>query len=108
MNSLRLIRYSTRIWSLRTNVANERAGRGSYCVMQDDGNFVVHDADGRICFESSTNGHPGSHLRCQDDGNLVIYTPDSNAIWSSGTHSRSRDNFEEVILHVFPYRKVGP
>jgi hypothetical protein len=90
--------YTTRIWSVGTSVANERAGQGSYCVMNDDGNFVIYDADGRTCFESGTHGHPGSYLRCQDDGNLVIYTPDSNAIWSSGTHSRSGDVLEPVAV----------
>jgi hypothetical protein len=81
--------YTTKIWSLQTAVANDQAGPASCCVMHDDGNFAIYDANGRIRFESGTHDHPGSYLRCQDDGNLVIYTPDSSAIWSSATHSRS-------------------
>ena len=100
--------YTTRIWSLRTSVGNERAGQGSYCVMHDDGNFAVYDSDGRICFESATLGNPGSYLRCQDDGNLVIYTPDSNPIWSSGTHSRPPDDFDHALFRVFPKRVIPP
>ena len=88
--------YTSRIWSLHTNVASERAGRGSFCIMHEDGNFVVYDADGRIGFESGTHGHPGSYLRCQDDGNLVIYTPDSKAIWSSGTYSRPPESLDHA------------
>jgi RNA polymerase sigma factor (sigma-70 family) len=94
--------YTTKIWSLGTNFASEQAGRGSYCIMHDDGNFVVYDGNGRIRFESGTHGHPGSYLRCQDDGNVVIYTPDSQAIWSSGTHSRPPESLDHAALPPLP------
>ncbi len=97
--------YTSKIWSLHTNVPGERAGRGSYCIMQEDGNFVVYDARGRACFESNTHGHPGSYLRCQDDGNIVIYTPDSQPIWSSGTHSRPSESLDHAPVPL-PDRNV--
>jgi hypothetical protein len=76
------------LWSTGTNVPTQTAGTGAYCVMNDDGNFVVYDEDDKPCFQSRTKGHPGAFLRCQDDGNLVVYTQDKKAIWQSKTYSR--------------------
>jgi hypothetical protein len=76
------------LWSTGTNVPTKAAGMGAYCVMKDDGNFVVYDADDKPCFQSGTKGHPGAFLRCQDDGNLVVYTRDKKPIWQSKTYSR--------------------
>ena len=84
--------YTKPIWSTGTHVPKAGAGPGSFCVMQDDGNFIVSDQDGNRCFETGTKGHPGSFLRCQDDGNLVIYTPGLGPIWQSCTHARSNDD----------------
>ena len=81
--------YNSELWSTGTNVPREGAGTGSYCVMHDDGNFVVYDEDSRPCFETGTKGYPGSFLRCQNDGNVVIYTPDLDAVWHSGTYAQS-------------------
>ncbi len=85
--------YTTEVWSTGTNVAREGAGPGFYCIMHDDGNFVIYDKDSRPCFETNTHGFAGSFLRCQNDGNVVIYTPDLDAVWHSGTYSRPTDSF---------------
>jgi hypothetical protein len=76
------------LWSTGTNVPTKAVGTGAYCVMKDDGNFVVFDEADKPCFQSGTKGHPGAFLRCQDDGNLVVYTRDKKAIWQSKTYSR--------------------
>ncbi len=75
------------LWSAGTHVPTQAAGTGAYCIMKDDGNFVVYDINGKPCFQSNTKGHPGAFLRCQDDGNLVIYTRDKKAIWQSKTYA---------------------
>jgi hypothetical protein len=80
--------YHNAIWSTGTNVPSQTAGTGAYCIMKDDGNFVVYDEDDKPCFQSGTKGHPGAFLRCQDDGNLVVYTREKKAIWQSKTYSR--------------------
>ena len=44
------------------------------CIMQDDGNLVVYDADAQRVWASGTRSS-GSRLVVQDDGNVVIYAP---------------------------------
>jgi hypothetical protein len=83
--------YHDAIWWTNTHVAGEVAGTAAYCVMKDDGNFVVYDEDDKVCFQTRTQGHHGAFLRCQDDGNLVIYTRDYKAIWQSKTYARIDD-----------------
>jgi len=53
--------------------ATETIGENAwYAVMQEDGNFVLHDWAGVALWQSYTDGKPGSFLQLQDDGNLVI------------------------------------
>ena len=79
--------YHDPVWYANTHVPTGNAGVGAYCVMNDDGNFVVYDEDDKVRFQSGTKGNPGAFLRCQDDGNLVIYTRDNKAIWQSKTYA---------------------
>jgi RNA polymerase sigma factor (sigma-70 family) len=81
--------YNTPIWSSGTNIPRAGVGAGSFCKMEDDGNFVIYDEEFRPCFSTGTAGHPGAFLRLQNDGNLVIYTPDLKPIWASNTHARA-------------------
>jgi hypothetical protein len=83
--------YQDAIWSSATHLREQDAGPGAYCVMKDDGNFIIYDEDDKPCFQSGTKGNPGAFLRCQDDGNLVIYTRDNKAIWQSKTYARIDD-----------------
>jgi hypothetical protein len=83
--------YHDPVWYTNTHVPTGDAGVGAYCVMKDDGNFVVYDEDDKVRFQSGTKGNPGAFLRCQDDGNLVIYTRDNKAIWQSKTYARLGD-----------------
>ncbi len=83
--------YHDSIWSTKTHAAGPSAGVAAYCVMKDDGNFVVYDEDDKVCFQTRSQGHPGAFLRCQDDGNLVIYTRQNKAIWQSKTYARIDD-----------------
>ena len=76
------------LWHTGTNAPTDSAGIGAYCVMQEDGNFVIFDDDDKPRFETRTKGHPGAFLRCQDDGNLVIYTRENKAVWQSKTYAR--------------------
>src|SRR4051812_7279647 len=56
-------------------------------VMQDDGDFVVYDADGTPVWWAGTAGYPSAHLVLQDDANLVVYAPgDVPAWWSAGSN----------------------
>ena len=83
--------YETAIWSTATDAFSDSGRAGAYCIMKDDGNFVVSDEDGNACFQTGTKGNPGAFLRCQDDGNLVIYTRENKAIWQSKTYARIDD-----------------
>ncbi len=82
--------YAAEIWSTGTNVPKDGAGVGSYCVMQEDGEFIVYDVDGKPCYRTNTPGHEGAFLRCQDDGNVVLYVrdPDLRPIWATNTTAR--------------------
>jgi hypothetical protein len=82
--------YSAEIWSTGTNVPKDGAGVGSYCVMGEDGEFIVYDVDGKPCFRTNTAGHAGAFLRLQDDGNVVLYVrdPGLRALWATNTAAR--------------------
>lgn len=82
--------YSAEIWSAGTNVPGDGAGAGSYCIMEEDGDFVVYDTDNKPRFRTDTRGHAGAFLRCQDDGNVVLYVrdPGLKAIWATNTAAR--------------------
>ena len=55
------------------------------CIMQHDGNLVMHDPDGNPIFDTGTFDNPGSRLVVQDDGNVVIYKPGNVPIWATNT-----------------------
>ena len=80
--------YAKPIWSTGTHVPKEGKGRGSYCEMRRDGNFLVCDGQGKPCFETGTGLNPESFLRLQTDGNLVVYTPNLKALWTSKSAAR--------------------
>ncbi len=61
-------------------------------VMQNDGNLVIYDSNGRPIWSSGTGGNTGDTLVMQNDGNLVIYSWQGIPIWSSGTSSNKNDS----------------
>ena len=89
--------YNIILWSSGTDSPGDSAGTGSFCVMHEDGNFVIYDEDSRPCFETGTRGYPGSFLRCQNDGNVVIYTPGLEPVWHSGTYARPGSQIAEPV-----------
>jgi hypothetical protein len=80
--------YTKPIWSTGTHLPKQGKSRGSYCVMEEDGNFVVYDRDKNPVFQTATGGHPGSYLQLQSEGNLVVYTPGRKGTWASNTAAR--------------------
>ena len=80
--------YTKPIWSTGTHQPKQRKSRGSYCVMEEDGNFVVYDRDKNPVFQTATGGNPGSYLQLQSEGNLVVYTLGRKGIWASNTAAR--------------------
>ena len=66
----------TQLWSAAT--AGATAGQA---VMQGDGNFVVHDAQGGAVWFTGTGGNPNARLMLQLDGNIVIYSFSNRPIW---------------------------
>lgn len=69
----------TPLWSSRTwNNA------GAYATLQNDGNFVVYDNNGRALWNTYTYTQGASVLKMQSDGNLVIYRNSDNGFtWDS-------------------------
>ena len=55
-------------------------------VMQRDGNLVVYTSDGRVLWESRTDGNPGAAAVMQRDGNFVIYSAAGRALWETRTN----------------------
>lgn len=53
-------------------------------VMQDDGNLVDYDENGRARWASGTVGR-GDHAVMQSDGNFVVYTAAGSPVWASNT-----------------------
>lgn len=62
------------------------ASGGTLAEMEEDGNFVLYNNDGRKIWQSYTKGNDDSRLIMQNDGNLVIYTPSGQPIWASNTN----------------------
>ncbi|MGW1004772.1 hypothetical protein [Streptomyces sp. NPDC002520] len=61
------------------------SGRGDRAVFQGDGNLVVLAADGTTVWSSRTDGNPGAQLVLQNDGNVTIQAADGRFLWGSGT-----------------------
>lgn len=60
---------------------------GFRAIMQDDGNFVLYDANGKALFASGTDSGQGTDqfLAVQDDGNVVVYASEGVPLWSTNT-----------------------
>ncbi|MFF3110276.1 RHS repeat-associated core domain-containing protein [Kitasatospora sp. NPDC057904] len=77
--------------SLRTGQAvwssNTQNHPGAWATMQDDGNFVVYDAQRTLLWSSQTVAGAGSGYFAvvQDDGKFSVYTPNWQEKWSSST-----------------------
>lgn len=56
----------------------------AYLSMQEDGNLVLYDRQGKAVWWSGTNGRGPSRLLMQEDGNLVTYNG-QQATWASNT-----------------------
>lgn len=77
-----LVLYSTNraLWSANTH------GRGAKrTVLQNDGNLVVYDGNGRALWNTQTHGRGSSTLVVQQDGNLVLYDSSSRPTWNTVT-----------------------
>lgn len=63
-----------------------KAGNGCHLILQNDGNLVIYNAQGKAQWGSSTSkvGY-GTTLILQNDGNLVLYDRSGNARWSTDT-----------------------
>lgn len=86
--------------------------KDSYCVVQEDGNFVVYGTrDGSKSALWSSNTNKGQYLKhmgglsifaaCQDDGNLVVYMKQSDMknlpLWDScGVSKAATDRFDAL------------
>jgi hypothetical protein len=69
----------TPIWSSRT-----WNNGGAYATLQNDGNFVVYDKDGKALWNTYTYSQGASVLKMQNDGNLVAYrNSDNHFTWNS-------------------------
>lgn len=62
--------------------------KGSTCILQADGNFVVYDISNKVVWMSGISGFPGTHISLQDDGNLVQFIDAREALilWSTNTN----------------------
>ncbi|XXQ38938.1 Bulb-type lectin domain-containing protein [Plasmodiophora brassicae] len=66
----------------------EKASEGPFLLrMQDDGNLVIYEAQGKSIWATGTD-HKGvspHRLVVQDDGNLVVYDSRNTTVWASNT-----------------------
>ncbi|MEV7526072.1 hypothetical protein [Streptomyces sp. NPDC091371] len=68
----------------RARWSSGTSGRGDRAVFQGDGNLVVLAADGTTVWSSRTDGNPGAELVLQADGNVTIAVG-GRFLWGSGT-----------------------
>lgn len=74
---------------------------GAYTLtLQDDGNLVLSEPDGKVLWSTLTHGQGVQRAVLQDDGNFVVYKADG-AAWSTETNGKSADR-----LVVQPDRNV--
>ncbi|MFD3941800.1 hypothetical protein [Streptomyces sp. NPDC058579] len=69
----------------RARWSSGTSGQGDRAVFQGDGNFTVLAADGRTVWSSRTDGNPGAQMVLQADGNVTIQAADGRFLWGSGT-----------------------
>ncbi|MFJ6621088.1 hypothetical protein ACIQOW_26365 [Kitasatospora sp. NPDC091335] len=55
------------VWASNTNNCGYKA------VMQSDGNLVVYSANGGVCWNLGTYGHPHAKLMVNDNGTVAVY-----------------------------------
>lgn len=79
-------------WTTRVVSAPSTLTRGQFwstnrisMVMQEDGNLVVYDENGKATWASMTFGEHHS-ARFQEEGNLVVYNGADRPVWASQTH----------------------
>ncbi|MFE6870761.1 polymorphic toxin type 44 domain-containing protein [Kitasatospora sp. NPDC057692] len=67
--------------------ANTQNHPGAWAAMQDDGNFVVYDAQHVALWSSQTTAGAGSGYFAvvQDDGKFVVYAPGWQSKWGTPT-----------------------
>ncbi|MFE5023394.1 hypothetical protein ACFRAO_08780 [Streptomyces sp. NPDC056656] len=69
----------------RARWSSGTSGRGDRAVFQGDGNLVVLAADGTTVWSTRTDGNPGAQLVLQNDGNVTIQSAGGRFLWGSGT-----------------------
>ncbi len=65
---------------------NNKTGFGPYrATIQNDGNFVIYDANTQPLWASDTwqKGASGHYVRLADDGNLFLYDGNNQATWQT-------------------------
>ena len=78
-------RYATSGFSTKWFVPRRSSSPPGACILQEDGNLVIYDGDGRYVWDSETNGNPGARLTVHNDGNVVIYGVEGAALWATNT-----------------------
>lgn len=58
-------------------------GEGHTARFQQDGNLVIHNGDDRPIWASQTNGNPGAQLVLRKDGDVAITAPGGKVLWST-------------------------
>ncbi|MEV7777135.1 hypothetical protein [Kitasatospora sp. NPDC088351] len=69
-------------WSRQSATwASGTVGCGVKAVMRADGNLVVLNASGGLCWESGTGGHPHARLTLWRNGDLLITDTCNRTLW---------------------------
>jgi hypothetical protein len=77
---LALMEGTRRLWHSNT------AGTGAQiAILQNDGNFVLYDANDIAIWNTGAVGYPGARLSLQNDGNLVLYSANGTVLFASNT-----------------------
>jgi hypothetical protein len=67
------------VWASGTNGASV-----GECVLQEDGNLVVYNRDGRAVWASGTNGSPVARFTVRDGGFLTLESAAGDILWTTG------------------------
>ena len=73
------------------------AGSGEKCVMQQDGNLVIYDKNGKPLWHSHTNEKRNAELYISNEGEICIYSADNGDYVFSSKGDLYKRNFYTLI-----------
>jgi hypothetical protein len=83
-----LVNTSSKLTTSEVLLANDyiqSPNKQFYLALQEDGNVVIYNVNGKVIWSTGTNNKGGDVLRLQSDGNLCLYKKTTQFVWGTMT-----------------------